>query len=192
MAKYFYVKLKKNICFYFAGWNSVKSPHANDWTTLDPAIVTGQVADSLSHNIGLRADSPPGWLKNNLDQLTGDQSVGGRFSGLNGSNNAGLIPGLAGLGLGGGGGGQQPGGPPPPPQLGGHWGQPSPVMSNTPPPGFALNRGQMGLGQPSSVSQPHPFSALATLGGGGNAVASNGGQDRDAHLESELARLVRS
>lgn len=67
-------------------------------------------------------------------------------------------------------------------------------MSNTPPPGFALNRGQMGVGlsgQPSSVSQPHPFSALATLGGGGNA--SNGGvQDRDAHLESELARLVRS
>ena len=202
----FYVKLKlkkKNICFYFSGWNSVKSPHANDWTTLDPAIVTGQVSDSLSHNIaGLRADSPPGWLKSNLDQLTsGDQSSsigGGRFSGLNGvSNNAGgLIPGLAGLGLGGGQGGQQgPPGGPPPPQLGGHhWGQPSPVMSNTPPPGFALNRGQMGLGQPSSVvSQPHPFSALATLGG----VASNGGpsvsgQDRDAHLESELARLVRS
>ena len=146
--------------------------------------MTGQVADSLSHNAGLRPDSPPGWLKQNLDQLTqGDQS-GGRFGALNGSSNAGLIPGLAGLGLGGG---QQP---PPPPQLGGHWGQPSPVMSNTPPPGFALNRGQMGLGQPS-VSQPHPFSALAGLGGPGNAT--NGGvQDRDAHLESELARLVRS
>jgi len=166
------------------GWNSVKSPHANDWTTLDPAIVTGQVADSLSHNAGLRADSPPGWLKSNLDQLTGDQSAGGRFNALNGGSNAGLIPGLTGLGLGGA--GQQP-----PPQLGGHWGQPSPVMSNTPPPGFALNRGQMGLGghQPT-VSQPHPFSALAGLGGGNGT--SNGGQDRDAHLESELARLVRS
>merc|ERR1712088_770933 len=124
-----------------SGWNSVKSPHANDWTTLDPAIVSGQVADNLSqHNpgagnsgtagSGLRSDSPPGWLKNNLDQLTGDSTgagmVGGRFGGLNGS---GLISGLSGLGLGQG-----------QPPIG-HWGQPSPVMSNTPPPGFAMNRG---------------------------------------------------
>merc|ERR1712008_609516 len=82
---------------------------------------------------GLRSDSPPGWLKNNLDQLTGDSTgagvVGGRFGGLNGS---GLISGLSGLGLGQG-----------QPPIG-HWGQPSPVMSNTPPPGFAMNRGQMG------------------------------------------------
>ena len=127
-------------CFSFSGWNSVKSPHANDWTTLDPAIVSGQVADNLSqHNpgtgnsgtsggSGLRSDSPPGWLKNNLDQLTGDSSGAGmgRFGGLNGS---GLISGLAGLGLGQG-----------QPPIG-HWGQPSPVMSNTPPPGFAMNRG---------------------------------------------------
>jgi len=178
-----------------SGWNSVKSPHANDWTTLDPAIVSGQVADNLSQhnpgtgnsgtagNSGLRSDSPPGWLKNNLDQLTGDSTgagIGGRFGGLNGS---GLISGLAGLGLGQG-----------QPPIG-HWGQPSPVMSNTPPPGFAMNRGhtqqQMGAhgqmqGQPQQAQQPHPFSALAGLGGG------SGPSDRDPTLESELARLVRS
>ena len=174
----------------YAGWNSVKSPHANDWTTLDPAIVSGQVADNLTHNTGggggLRSDSPPGWLKNNLDQLTGDN--GGRFGGgLNGSGaTSGLISGLAGLGL----------GPQQQPPIG-HWGQPSPVMSNTPPPGFALNRGQMGL-QPPVVSQPHPFSALAGLAAaagsnGANAAGgsgNNGGSDRDQI--DDLARLVRS
>ena len=116
--------------------------------------------------------------------------VGGRFGGLNGSggNGGGLISGLAGLGLGQG-----------QPPIG-HWGQPSPVMSNTPPPGFAMNRGQMGHGgqiqpQPpltAASQQPHPFSALVGLGTGtgnsGHGVAS----DRDPTLESELARLVRS
>merc|ERR1719445_1951851 len=187
-----------------SGWNSVKSPHANDWTTLDPAIVSGQVADNLSQhnpgtgnsgsagNSGLRSDSPPGWLKNNLDQLTGDSTgagIGGRFGGLNGS---GLISGLAGLGLGQG-----------QPPIG-HWGQPSPVMSNTPPPGFAMNRaGQVGHGgqiQPQqqqppltvASQQPHPFSALVGLGGTGNSGHGHATSDRDPTLESELARLVRS
>merc|ERR1712018_886424 len=156
-----------------SGWNSVKSPHANDWTTLDPAIVSGQVADNLSHNAGtgnaggsgIRSDSPPGWLKNNLDQLTGDSMVGGRFGGLNGSggNGSGLISGLAGLGFGQG-----------QPPIG-HWGQPSPVMSNTPPPGFAMNRGQMGLQPPAVVSQPHPFSSLAGLAAAGSNGANAGG-----------------
>ena len=185
-----------------SGWNSVKSPHTNDWTTLDPAIVDGQVANNLSHNpgngsngtiggSGLRSDSPPGWLKNNLDQLTGDSSVmasGGRFGGLNGTGSgaaSGLISGLTGLGMGQG-----------QPPIG-QWGQPSPVMSNTPPPGFAMNRGgQMGghgqIQPPqaggSHHQQPHPFSALAGLGGGNG----NGASDRDPTLESELARLVRS
>jgi len=167
-----------------SGWNSIKSPHANDWTSLDPAIVSGQMADNLPpHNAGLRSESPSGWLKSNLEQLTGgDNSLGGRFGGLNGS---GGIPALAGLGLGGGHHQQQPMG---------HW-QPSPVMSNTPPPGFALNRGVMGMQPPTAaVSQPHPFSTLAGLGGAGSAGAPGGpGVDRDAaHLESELARLVRS
>ena len=113
-----------------------------------------------------------------------DNSLGGRFGGLNGS---GGIPALAGLGLSGG--HHQP-------TPMGHW-QPSPVMSNTPPPGFALNRGVMGMQPPTvaAVSQPHPFSTLAGLGGAGSAVAPGGGPgvDRDAaHLESELARLVRS
>ena len=170
--------------FLVSGWNSIKSPHANDWTSLDPAIVSGQMADNLPpHNAGLRSESPSGWLKSNLEQLTGgDSSLGGRFGGLNGS---GGIPALAGLGLGGGHHQQQPMG---------HW-QPSPVMSNTPPPGFALNRGVMGMQPPTAaVSQPHPFSTLAGLGGAGSAGAPGGpGVDRDAaHLESELARLVRS
>ena len=133
------------------------------------------MADNLPpHNAGLRSDSPPGWLKSNLEQLTGGDSLGGRFGGLNGS---GGIPALAGLGLSGGHHQQQPMG---------HWGQPSPVMSNTPPPGFALNRGGMGM-QPPAVSQPHPFSTLAGLGGAGSAGAPGGPVDRD-----ELARLVRS
>lgn len=157
----------------------MKSPHANDWTTLDPAIVSGQVADNLSHN--LRSDSPPGWLKNNLDQITGDSvAVGGRYNG------AGLISGLAGLGLGAH---QQQ------QQTIGHWGQPSPVMSNTPPPGFAMNR-VPGMQAPVGSQQPHPFSALAGLGGGNAGGPGNGAHgsigDRDPALESELARLVRS
>ena len=122
--------------------------------------------------------------------------VGGRFGGLNGSggNGSGLISGLAGLGLGQG-----------QPPIG-HWGQPSPVMSNTPPPGFAMNRaGQMGHGQGGQIQpqqqqppltaasqQPHPFSALVGLGGTGNSGHGHATSDRDPTLESELARLVRS
>uniref|UniRef100_A0A0K2U3I4 CCR4-NOT transcription complex subunit 4 n=1 Tax=Lepeophtheirus salmonis TaxID=72036 RepID=A0A0K2U3I4_LEPSM len=45
-----------------SGWNNI-SP--NDWTVLDPAIVGGQLADS-------RSDSPPNWIKTNLEQLTTD------------------------------------------------------------------------------------------------------------------------
>ncbi len=181
------------------GWNSVKSPH-NDWTTLDPAIVSGQVApDNLSHNAalaaaaaGLRSESPPPWLKNNLDQITSDMGSSQQRFGGGGNNSANLLTGLAGLGL-----GQQQ---PQQQQAAvaaaiGHWGQPSPVMSNTPPPGFALNRGQMpGLpGNPTSQHQPHhPFSALAAAAAA--AGVGNPAGDRDSNLvESELAaRLVRS
>lgn len=182
-----------------SGWNSVKSPH-NDWTTLDPAIVSGQVApDNLSHNAalaaaaaGLRSESPPPWLKNNLDQITSDMGSSQQRFGGGGNNSANLLTGLAGLGL-----GQQQ---PQQQQAAvaaaiGHWGQPSPVMSNTPPPGFALNRGQMpGLpGNPTSQHQPHhPFSALAAAAAA--AGVGNPAGDRDSNLvESELAaRLVRS
>lgn len=144
--------------------------------------MSGQVADNLSHNAGIRSDSPPGWLKNNLDQITGDSvAVGGRY----GVNGAGLISGLAGLGLGAPHQQQQ--------QSIGHWGQPSPVMSNTPPPGFAMNR-VPGMQAPGA-QQPHPFSALAGLGSGnngGNGAPGGNIGDRDPALESELARLVRS
>jgi hypothetical protein len=165
------------MCVVNLGWNK---PH-NDWTTLDPAIVSGQVADNLAHNAGLvigaRPDSPSNWIKANLDQLTGDSNPASRFSGLNGSGSSGLIPGLAGLNLGG----------PQQQQALGHWGQPSPVMANTPPPGFALNRGQMGM-QPMT-SQPHPFPSLANLGGGGGAGGAGTNADQ---IESELSMLVRS
>ena len=74
----------------------------NDWTMLDPAIVSGQLANNLEppphlgNNLG-RPESPPNWITANLEQLTEGGAVGpGNFSSQNN-----LIPAFNGLGLGG-------------------------------------------------------------------------------------------
>lgn len=133
----------------------------NDWTMLDPAIVTGQLAqappgslselptfppsrpgplDTQQHPGNLpglsRADSPPNWITANLDQLTSEGSS------YNGTQQGNLIPAFNGLGLGGtsrggrGLGGQVP-------HTGG-WGGPT----QTPPPGFSHHRQAGGQGYP--------------------------------------------
>ena len=60
----------------------------NDWTVLDPAIVSGQLSDHnvpqsngpMPHGVngpmhGSRSDSPPHWIKANLEQLTADTNI---------------------------------------------------------------------------------------------------------------------
>lgn len=40
----------------------------NDWTVLDPAIVSGQMSNQHKRT----ADSPSSWIRNNLDRLTSE------------------------------------------------------------------------------------------------------------------------
>lgn len=101
----------------------------NDWTMLDPAIVSGQLAHEAPQHQLARPESPHNWLAANLEQLS---DSAGQFS-----SQTNLIPAFNGLGLGdrlgaanrgrlGGGGG---------------WGGPS---TATPPPGFSHHRQSMG------------------------------------------------
>ena len=69
----------------FSDWGSgLSNGLGNDWTMLDPAIVSGQLANNLEapqenrfltsgNNLGghpVRAESPPNWITANLEQLT--------------------------------------------------------------------------------------------------------------------------
>jgi len=124
----------------------------NDWTMLDPAIVSGQLANSLEasqenrfltsgNNLGghpVRPESPPNWITANLEQLTAESVPG--LNNFTSQNN--LIPAFNGLGLGNdrGHGGRPGAGR----MGGGQWGAvPPPASTATPPPGFSHHR-QMG------------------------------------------------
>jgi len=107
----------------------------NDWTTLDPAIVTGQMSNierefvPVEHGFG-NTDSPPNWISANLEQLTNEPYHSGH---------TGLAPGLNSLSLDGRntliGSGQGLSG----------WG----ANTANPPPGFGLHR-------PSQLQQQYP------------------------------------
>merc|ERR1712142_1332945 len=81
--------------------SSLSNGLGNDWTMLDPAIVTGQLANPLeppvSHNMG-RSDSPPNWITANLEQLT--EGTGGPYQQQQQQQQNNLIPAFNGLGLG--------------------------------------------------------------------------------------------
>ena len=140
------------------GWGSgLTNGLGNDWTMLDPAIVSGggvmanNVEQGLNHlaaAAAARADSPPNWITANLEQLTGAEpganySAGGQSQAA-ASN---LIPAFNGLGLGDRmqqGQSRQPrfsGG-----QSAGGWGAglPPPATTATPPPGFSHHRQNLG------------------------------------------------
>jgi len=128
-----------------SNWVNNSGGHAHDWTTMDPAIVTGQLSHpdrgdtlprdllpgSLRGDLGFgRADSPPNWITANLEQLTSEP-----LQSYNSSQAANtLLPAFNSLGLGGArnGGPSLVGG-----QLGGGWGGGS---SAAPPPGFGQHR----------------------------------------------------
>jgi len=105
----------------------------NDWTMLDPAIVTGQLAppsnlpDLSNFRSGpdTRSDSPPNWITANLEQLTAEPGSPYNSAG----NTGGLIPAFNGLGMGSGQANRSGRG------LG--WGAGS---TATPPPGFSHHR----------------------------------------------------
>jgi len=174
-----------------SGWHNLgggnSSSGVNDWTVMDPAIVGGQLSDG-----GQRADSPPNWIKANLEQLTSDSgsacnasaSSASSGSGGGGSFNIGpLLPNAfsnfnlssppptsssaAAAGSGGSGVG-----------LAG-WTQP--LLANTPPPGFSLN--SRTAAQLQQQQQQLPFQGL----GGGPAAAAT-----HTDLESEFQRLIHS
>jgi hypothetical protein len=98
---------------------------------LDPAIVTGQLSGPSGHPDYTRPDSPPNWIRDNLEQLT-SESGAAAFSG----HGSALSHAFNGLGLGAGGGG---------PGLGrrqaGGWGS---GATATPPPGFSHHRQPLG------------------------------------------------
>ena len=139
---------------------------ANDWTVLDPAIVSGQLADTSS---SIRSESPSSWIKANLEQLTAEPF-----------NPNSLLSGFSGLGLGGQHHQQQQ-------QQQQHsgglsnWGGQGGLLANTPPPGFSFSRGLSGLG---SNPLQHPYQNLSGLGN------SNDGPGHQ--LESEFRGLIRS
>ena len=125
------------------GWGSgLSNGLGNDWTMLDPAIVSGQLANNdvpgMNHLAAApgRSDSPPNWITANLDQLTA-----GDFAGQSQNN---LIPAFNGLGLGDRlrPGQQQQAG-----RLGAGWGGPPPASTATPPPGFSHHRQNLGQQQ---------------------------------------------
>ena len=55
--------------FFQSDWgNSVPSNGlGNDWTMLDPAIVSGQLSGHPDFPGALRPDSPPNWIRDNLE-----------------------------------------------------------------------------------------------------------------------------
>lgn len=154
-------------------WNVMPQQPSNDWTRLDPAIVGGQLLQQNGPSPGpssvhsnqflqsssrhsVRSDSPPNWIKNNIDQLTADSpfstgsGLGSKSHDLGGMGGAGsgcpsLLHGFSnlGMGIGSGSGGGQPALSPAMARHSQHWmggsgnngvggGQ-----TATPPPGFA-------------------------------------------------------
>ncbi|TRY74590.1 hypothetical protein TCAL_01643 [Tigriopus californicus] len=79
-------------------------PSSADWTALDPAIVTGQLAQKGMPNI--RPESPHNWIKANLEQLTSEPNFSSLFGGRDSfeSNGMPLVSGYSGLSLSGGSG----------------------------------------------------------------------------------------
>jgi len=118
-------------------WEGLSSGFGNDWTMLDPAIVSGQLAHSDRQDLGHhhvlpepRSESPPAWITQNLEQLTAEP---GPYN----NHQASLVPAFNNLGLGIGGarsgglGGARTAGA-------GGWGH---SAAATPPPGFTHHRG---------------------------------------------------
>merc|ERR1711974_153187 len=124
--------------------NSVPSNGlGNDWTMLDPAIVSGQLSGHPDFPGALRPDSPPNWIRDNLEQLTsepGGSSAAAQLPYTSSHAPSALTHAFNGLGLGGAGAGgsvgARRGG------LGG-WGG----ATATPPPGFSHHNHRQPLGQ---------------------------------------------
>jgi len=112
-----------------SNWGSgLSNGLGNDWTMLDPAIVSGQLAHEAPQHQLTRPESPHNWLAANLEQLS--DSAGPYSSQTN------LIPAFNGLGLGDRLGAGARGR-----VSGGGWGGPT---TATPPPGFSHHRQNMG------------------------------------------------
>lgn len=187
-----------NLFILNLGWGNMG---ANDWTVLDPAIVSGQLSDHnqsqqngpMGHGgngplHGSRSDSPPHWIKANLEQLTAETNITSNSnrdypSAAQPFNIGQLLSGPQNAGL---------GGLPSPNNasnsnsavqaaLAGWSGQPNMLGHNTPPPGF-MSRGSAapGLGQNGPLPQHHPFQNMST---------SNGTNDQ---IENEFQRLIHS
>ena len=131
--------------FFQSDWgNSVPSNGlGNDWTMLDPAIVSGQLSGHPDFPGALRPDSPPNWIRDNLEQLTsepGGSSAAAQLPYTSSHAPSALTHAFNGLGLGGAGAGgsvgARRGG------LGG-WGG----ATATPPPGFSHHNHRQPLGQ---------------------------------------------
>ena len=116
------------LTFPSSDWGSgLSNGLGNDWTMLDPAIVSGQLASHETppqHPHHARPESPHNWLAANLEQL---QDSAGPYN----SSQNNLIPAFNGLGLGERLGAGTRG------RIGGGWGGPS---TATPPPGFSHHR----------------------------------------------------
>lgn len=194
-----------------SGWHGMGGVHnqqsgVNDWGVMDPAIVSGQLSDPVHHHhhhhphqqhMGghhhqhhphHRTDSPPNWIKANLEQLTSDN---GGNSGGSSFNIGPLLPNaFSNFNL---------SSPPPPGGPGGSGvqsGQSGSAgmqqsngqsgnglagwLANTPPPGFSLNSRTAAQLQ-QQQQQQHPFQ---NMGGAGAVTASD--------LESEFQRLIHS
>ena len=120
------------LTFLCSDWGSgLSNGLGNDWTMLDPAIVSGQLAphETPQHPHHARPESPQAhnWLAANLEQL---HDSAGQYSSQNN-----LIPGFNALGLGERLGAGARG------RVGGGWGGPS---TATPPPGFSHHRQNLG------------------------------------------------
>ena len=186
------------ISYSLLGWGNMS---ANDWTVLDPAIVSGQLSDHnqsqqngpMRHGVngplhGSRSDSPPHWIKANLEQLTAETNISSNSNrdypnAVQPFNIGQLLSGPPNAGL---------GGLPSPNNtsnsnsavqaaLAGWSGQPNILGHNTPPPGF-MSRGSAapGLGQNGPLPQHHPFQNMSN---------SNGTNDQ---IENEFQRLIHS
>jgi len=181
-----------------SGWHGMgggSSHGVNDWGVMDPAIVgAGQLSDHHHHHHpGLhgghhphhpqqhhqqsRADSPPNWIKANLEQLTSDSdrgfNIGPLLGGAGGHPGAGQSFSQFNLSS------------PPPPQggnQGSNNGGLAGWLANTPPPGFSLNSRTAAQLQ-QQQQQQLPFHQ--GMGSGAAAVAAS-------DLESEFQRLIHS
>ena len=189
------VVLSLNKFLLLAGWHGMGGGNHNDWGVMDPAIVGGQLSDGHhghpggmghhqhhphhQHHQHQRADSPPNWIKANLEQLTSEGD--GRGSSFNIGP---LLPNaFSQFNL---------SSPPPPAGAGHHHQQQGQQgggsgnsglagwLANTPPPGFSLN--SRTAAQLQQQQQQHPFQ---NLGAGAGAVAAS-------DLESEFQRLIHS